>query len=376
MKHFSIVLITYIIFILLFTIFSFTFFNTDIVNFPFLQFSVFSNRLLVGGTYTLFILLFIGYFVYFLNFFSVKKNSRRVPFIKVVAISSLLVFSFPGMLSYDIFNYIASAKVTFFYKENPYVIMPIAFSGEPLLTFMHAANKTALYGPSWILLTYIPHALGLGYFFLTLYMFKLYVFVFYLLTVLLLYRMTKDIFRVGLFALCPLVLIETFVSGHNDIVMMFFAVMSFFMLEKKQIAPAILFLTISILIKFATMFLLPVFLLVVFKIITGKMISWKKMYLYSMTSMLCIFLLSSFREEIYPWYAIWFLVFLPLVEISKRIKVIVFIFTFSLLFRYVPYIVTLNHFGLTPYLKMIVTFIPVLIVISYYYSKRLWQKVF
>ena len=40
--------------------------------------------------------------------------------------------------------------------------MPIEIPNEPYLAFTRAANKTALYGPVWILLTAIPHLLGQG----------------------------------------------------------------------------------------------------------------------------------------------------------------------------------------------------------------------
>ena len=159
----------------------------------------------------------------------VFKDLRFLIFITIV----ILFFSYPGMLSFDIFNYIVTAKVLFFYHENPYIIMPIEFVGDPLLSFTHAANKISLYGASWILITAIPYFVGIGNFLLTLFSFKLFVSMFYLGTVFLIWKISKNLISVALFSLNPLVIIETLVSGHNDIVMVFFSLFSFYILMKK-----------------------------------------------------------------------------------------------------------------------------------------------
>src|SRR5581483_4454944 len=86
---------------------------------------------------------------------------------------SLLLLAYPTMLSFDIFNYIATAKVLFHYHENPYIIMPMEFIGDPLLHYTRAANKVALYAPFWIFITGSPYVLGFKNIFLILFNFKI-----------------------------------------------------------------------------------------------------------------------------------------------------------------------------------------------------------
>lgn len=371
MNHFRSILIPYIILIFSFVIFSYTLLNPDISYLSFLKTNI-VDKSISAYVYAFFVFVFSGFYILVLR----KREKMKLTFLKkIVLISSLLIFSYPAMLSYDIFNYFATAKVTFFYFENPYVVMPIEFIGDPLLDFMHAANKTALYGPVWILLTGIPFLGGFGNFIPVIYLLKILILVFYLLTSALLWRITKDVYAVLLFSLHPLVLIETLVSSHNDIVMMFFAVFAFYLLSKKRVFLAILFLTLSVLIKFATLFLLPVFLYALVKTVRGMHLDWTKVYKYSFFSMLTIFFLSPLREEIYPWYAVWFLIFLPLMKISSAFRAVIIVFSVSLLFRYLPFLLTGTHFGITPPLKWTITFLPVAIAILYFFIVRKWQKV-
>jgi Gpi18-like mannosyltransferase len=279
------------------------------------------------------------------------------------------------MLSYDIFNYIATSKALFFYHENPYIIMPIELIGDPLLLFMHAANKVALYGPSWILLSGIPFLFGSGNFIITLFGFKLFIAVFYFATAFLIWKMSKNIFSVILFALNPLVIIETLIGGHNDIVMIFFALLSFFFLTKRKVFFAILFFILSLLIKYATILLLPVFLHALWRIFKRKEIDWKNIFYFSALIMILGFLLSPIREEIYPWYAIWFLPFVFLVPEKKTLVYVSIFSSFGLLFRYVPYMFSGIHEGLTPILKSLVTFAPAFLILLYLICRKLWEKI-
>ena len=334
----------------------------------------FTNRDQVSILHTVFVLIF------FLIYSQILKNIRmfNIPKVKLLigGTVGILIFSYPAFLSFDIFNYIATAKTLFFYGENPYIVMPIEFTGDSLLLFTHAANKIALYGPVWLGLTAIPFFLGFGNILLTVFSFKVFIALFYLGIVYILWKMTKNLYSVSLFALNPLVLIETLMSSHNDIVMMFFALLSFFLLSSKKLVLAFLFLLFSILIKYAAVFLLPVFFYAALKVIKKEKINWQKVFFLSFISMFAIFLLSHFREEIYPWYAIWFLPFTALILRRKIILYISLAFSFGLLFRYVPFMLYGTHFGIIPIIKNLVTFIPPLLILFYYFFKnKLWLKI-
>lgn len=374
----SVFIFLYIFFLLCFLIFSYLFIDPNLLYLHKLYSGfAFNNRQLTTALYISFILIF------FLFYFLILRLGKRGLFgfkdcrLYLILTIVLLVFSYPAMLSFDIFNYIATSKVLFFYHENPYIIMPVEFTKDPLLLFMHAANKTALYGPVWILLTGIPYLLGFGNFLLTLLNFKLFVVLFYIGTISIIWKISKNFTTLLLFALNPLIIIETLLSGHNDIVMMFFALLSFYLLMKKRIFLAVIFIIVSILIKYATLFLLPIFIYVSIKKIKKTEIKWEKVFSYSAILMIIAFLLSPIREEIYPWYAIWFLPFAFLVPRNKILLYFSVSFSFGLLLRYIPFMFLGTYFGPTPLIKTLVTFAPAIVTLVFIFTKeQLWRKTF
>jgi len=358
------IIFSYAIFLIAFVLFSYFFLDANLFylkNF-YTGFAT-SQRALAAVLYTISIVIFFIFYLIFL-----RKNFSLKVLLGITC--AVLFFSYSAMLSQDIFNYLTTAKVIFKYHENPYIIMPIEFINDSNLLFTHAANKLALYGPFWIILSAIPYFLGIGNFILSLFGFKLLSILFYLGTVALIKKISNSNFSVFLFAFNPLIIIETLVGNHNDIAMIFFAMFSFFLLAKKKILFASLFLILSILIKYATIFLLPVFIFTVFKIIKKQKIDWNKVFFYSSISMIIIFLLSTLREEIYPWYAIWFLSFSFLVPQKRVLLYTSLAFSFGLLFRYIPFMLTGSHFGITPAVKTFVTFVPVILIVIYGYFKK------
>lgn len=367
----KIIIALYSAFLSLFAIFSYAFVDPNISYLKNIYSGfTFSNRLLTTIFFISSIIISFVFYSIFIYLGVKKKISLKEIFILLGITITILFFSYPAMLSYDIFNYVATSKVLFFYHENPYIVMPIEFVGDPLLTFTHAANKIALYGPFWVLLTGIPYFLGFGNFIIILFSFKLFSLLFYLGSVFLIWKISRNILSLILFSFNPLILIETLVSGHNDIVMIFLVLLSFFLLTKKRIFLGISFFVLSIFIKYATVLLIPIFLYVVWRLIRDKVIDWIKVYFFSSLLMLIAFLLSPIREEIYPWYAIWFISFAFLVPNKKILLYVSTAFSFSLLLRYTPYMLTGTYIGQTPFTKEIISFIPPGLVFVYYVLKK------
>lgn len=367
------IVVFYSVFLLLFSLFSYVFIDPNLSYLKSLYSDfAFSNRLLTTIFFISSIIISFVFYSIFIYLGVKKKISLKEIFILLGITIAILFFSYPAMLSYDIFNYVATSKVLFFYQENPYVVMPIEFMGDPLLAFTHAANKIALYGPFWLLLTGIPYLLGFGNFIVILFSFKLLGLLFYLGTAFLIWKISRNILSLILFSLNPLVIIETLISGHNDIVMIFLIFLSFFLLTKKKVFSALLFLILSILIKYTTILLVPVFLFVVWKIIKKKEIHFEKIFYYSSLLMYVAFFLSPVREEIYPWYVIWFISFAFLIPKKKLLLYISIAFSFSLLLRYTPYMITGTYSGQTPVMKEIVSFsFPALVSIYYVFKKKI-----
>src|SRR3989344_6574221 len=137
---------SYPVFLLIVTFFSYFFVDT---HFFYLQW-VFENFQLQRNFKILLLLfviiIFFFYYLYFLSLMKTKKLTQPEGVFLIIVTALCLFPAYPTVFSYDIFNYMATAKVAYFYGENPYVIMPIEFTGDPILRFMHAPNKTALYG--------------------------------------------------------------------------------------------------------------------------------------------------------------------------------------------------------------------------------------
>lgn len=369
--------VSYTVFLLFIVTFSYLFIDPNLFYLKKLYTGfAFQERTITTTVFVVIIFLSFAYYLTLLRLLQKKQLGLKEVKILIGVTIGILFFSYPTLLSYDIFNYIATAKVLFFYNENPYIVMPIEFLGEPMLAFTRAANKVALYGPAWILFTGIPYFLGFGNFLLTLFDFKLFAALFYIATIYLIFRMTNNVLSVVLFGLNPLIVIETLIGGHNDIVMMFFALLSFYFLQKKRILLFICLFIFSVLIKYATLFLLPAFLYTLWKMLKKQTINRRKVFFYASILMYIIFFLSSFREEIYPWYAIWFLSFAFLIPENKRLLLISLLFSFSLLLRYIPFMLTGNYFGFTPLLKIVLTFVTLVIGLGVVLLHRPWRKVY
>jgi hypothetical protein len=271
----------------------------------------------------------------------------------------VLFFSYPAF-SNDIFNYIATAKVTNLYRENPYLVMPIDIPNEPMLKFLQAANKTALYGPTWIAMTVVPYVIGGGSLLATMYATKAIIAGLYLALSYLIWKFTRRITAVVLFAFNPLVILETVVSAHNDVAMMFLAVAGFYALKHKRYAVSFLCMLLSVFVKGATLFLIPVFVYTWVQQKNGKP-EWERIWTLSAVSMFIIFLLSPIREEIYSWYFIWVFTFIALRDKFDLISYVGLGFTFGLPLRFFPFAYTGQWGGTAPVIKKIVTFFPPLV---------------
>ena len=356
-------------------IFSYGFVDT---NFPyqsldFLHKLVYEQRALATILYVGIILsMFV---IYALLLRKAKKINSSTVWKLVWLSAGILLLAYPAF-SNDIFNYIATAKVTYSYGENPYFVMPIEIENEPMLIFMHAANKFALYGVSWITLSAIPHFLGLNNLLLTMFTFKLFIVSFYIGLCLVIWRLSdRKASALIFFALNPLVLLETFVGVHNDVVAMFFALLSYYLLQKRRLYLSLLILVISIFIKYATIFLLPAYIFAFVFTLKKKTIDWDRIWSWSAISMLAIFMLSPLREEMYSWYFIWPISFIALLNLRKSaIGLVVAVFSVGLLLRFVPFIYTREWGGVTPLVKMLVTLIPPIIALIYTYARNAAKK--
>ena len=250
----------------------------------------------------------------------------------IFVVAGILVFSYPAAFSYDFFNYLFTAKTVLVYHQNPYTVTPLQFSGiDPWTNFMRWTHLTSAYTPLWIALSLVPYLAGLGYFILVLFSMKFMIAGFYLLACWALVHAMEitspkqKTYGLVLFALNPLILIESLVSGHNDILLAAFALLSVSMFVRKAYGVAWMFLALSIAAKFMTLFLLPVF--------------WfRRGREWMLAAMLVGLSLVLLRREFLPWYWVWVLPFVALNDQYRKLATFAIIVSLGLAASYAPYL--------------------------------------
>jgi len=293
----------------------------------------FFERSLSSGLY---IGIIIGLFV---SYSAVLKNIRdhqisdRSLWALIFLVFFLLVFSFPAF-SYDFFNYMFTAKTVLLYHKNPYEVIPLQFTGyESWLSFMHWTHLPSAYAPLWIVFTLFPYFFGFGYFLWILWNLKLFVGLFYIggawvIARLLRHESEEDrLYGIALYAFNPLILIETLISGHNDIVMVFFALIAIMFLQKKNMIVSFFWLSVSIALKEITFMLFPLY---IFR---------KNRYLpVILMGLGLIAFLLIFKREILPWYGVWVIPFAAIMPRVKKFLPLLFGFSLGLLLYYIPFL--------------------------------------
>lgn len=269
----------------------------------------------------------------------------------ILCITILLLFSYPAF-SYDIFNYMFTAKTVLVYHKNPYAVIPLQFTGvEPWLSFMRWTHLPSAYTPFWILLSLPAYLLGLGYFLTTLWSIKALAVGGYIGLVWFVGKILKkkdskyQALGMAIVALNPLVIFETLVSGHNDIIMMAFAMMAVYALVSGKKITSFFLMSVATALKLMTIFLLPV-------LAFGYRPVW---FLGVMVVGLAIVVL---QREILPWYFVWIVPFVALLPRKNWLLLLSGAFSLGLLLRYAPYFYFGHWNDPVPMIKLWVTIVP------------------
>ncbi|MGH7245737.1 MAG: hypothetical protein ACREGI_02265 [Candidatus Levyibacteriota bacterium] len=321
--------------------------------------------------YIIILAVFFLFYFFFILFAIKKKISQRAIWIVVIATTIILTFSY-NAFSYDLFNYIFDAKIITHYHLNPYFHKALDFPNDPMLGFMHWTQRTYVYGPLWLVLTVPFSFIGLQYFLPTFFLFKILVSGFFLGTVYFLSKLIKkyapqqELLGVVLFALNPLVIIESLVSSHNDIVMIFFALWGIYLLHEKKYMLGLLSIIVSPLVKQATVFLiLPAFFYSFIRMFMKNIAFSFKFFLIAAA----IFIGAGFvfvlqQREMQPWYFIWLLPFFSFFTINKYTINFVIGTSLGLLLRYAPFLYQGNWDGVAVPIRFYVSIITPMVFVG------------
>ncbi len=340
--------IGYVLFAIFFAIYSYS--QVDL-NLTFDQSSAylsFQKQLTYLGFYQrnwsmiIFLFLSLGLFaLYFLMIKQIRAKSQSPLewLLPIIFVAIVLGFSYPSF-SYDIFNYVFNTKMVWIYHTNPHLDVAASFPQDTWIRFMRNTHTPAPYGYGWTLLSLMPGVATLtSNFKLSLGLMKLFIGLFWLGQLFFLNKIIKEYFpkenwRWFLFALNPLVLIETLGVGHNDVVMMCLVLISLrFLLKSKKLMSkefifSLIFLIASVTIKYATIILLPLWLLKPY---------FKRLDLGMWGGIALLAVMFTRPDQLHSWYLIWAFSLAVLAENKWGIALFTAA-TFGALIRYAPYL--------------------------------------
>lgn len=335
------------------------------------------------STYLYIGILVIFSFLYFWTLWLVhKKKLTRKYLWAIILIGTVILFASYNTFSYDLFNYIFDAKIITHYHQNPYLHKALDFPGDPMLSFMHWTDRVYPYGPAWLGLTIPLSFVGANIFIITFYLFKLLMTGSFLLSVWLIEKIcektktTDALFALAFFALNPLVIIESLVSAHNDIVMMCFALLGIYLVIRQKYVWSIISLALSIAIKFATAIIVPFYLIGLFYALKKKPIPWEKLFILMAIIMIGGVVAASIRTNFQPWYLLYCLPFAALVSKKYFVFIPAVICSILSLVTYVPFLYLGNWDKPVPQflkdLHSVFIVVSILVVIGMFFMKKFY----
>jgi hypothetical protein len=166
----------------------------------------------------------------------------------------------------DLFYYINELKLTFSYRQNPYLVTVLpAYESDPFADFGWPLHVPLAYGPAWVLLSGIPTLLvGFDDLLSLLLAYKAYSLLFVILCGVLIaaYQDEQQTRWLAAYTFLanPLIWFEGVANAHNDLLMTCFLLAAVLALKRDSWL-AFPLLTLSALIKMFPVVLMPVFAL-------------------------------------------------------------------------------------------------------------------
>lgn len=206
----------------------------------------------------LFALYYLGYRVLALNA-QVPVWAVYLPPV-TFALALMAIYPFGG---WDLFLYISQGRLYTTHDLNPFLVTPQDAPSDPFFAYSSWWPHPSTYGPAWQMIASLVSLIGGSNLWLSILVFKVLVTVFFFASVVLVYLILRthhpEARHLGAFLMAwnPLLLFEIAGNGHNDIVMVFFALLSIYLLTAKRLLWPLPLLTISVLVKYSFGLLVP-----------------------------------------------------------------------------------------------------------------------
>lgn len=243
----------------------------------------------------------------FLYFLIIKKQNKIFKSAKqIIALIAIISFVFMLILPYlssDIYYYIGDSWLASRYNENPYYVtvenlQEQGKNDEILDNTGYWKATTTVYGPIWNSIAKFLVSFSFGSITVALFIFKAASYLIHVLNSYLIYKITKSKKYMLIYGLNPFVLIQFLSNVHNDIYLVLFILLAlYFLVKKKNIIFTLLFLAISISIKYSTVLLVPFILIYCFR---NKTIPKRILYCMisgiSIIAMIILFYLPYYKD--------------------------------------------------------------------------------
>lgn len=301
------------------------------------------NRLLSTSLFIAIIVLLFIFYGLFLFLSGKNKINKRQIWHLIIPTSAILIFSY-NAFSYDIFNYIFDAKIITYYHQNPYLYRALDFPRDPMLSFMHWTHRYYPYGPIWLVLTVPLSFIGFNYFLFTFFLFKSLGALSYLGTAFFISKILRkvspkdELFGLIFFAMNPLIIVEGLVSSHNEMPMIFFAMLSLFLFFEEKYTRSFISLLLSAGIKFVTILLFPVYLINYIFSKKNKKINFELTIIPTTILMAVAVIVASLRTNFQPWYLLFAIPFASLTPKKYYIFIPTFVMSFFAILEYSPFL--------------------------------------
>lgn len=212
--------------------------------------------------------------LFIIYFLLSKKIINSKQSFKIILLFALL-FSFTQFFikpldSYDINVYINQSRKFSHFKKNPYLQNIDIFKNDDWknASLDQWSIKSSVYGPAFIYFGSIINTISCKNFTTAFYLYKISFLIIHLLLIILIYKSfgTKGAF---LYSWNPLINFQIINNAHNDILIVFFLVLSLIFINNKtkliNLFGSLAALILSFLIKYTTIYFLPLYLIFLFQ---------------------------------------------------------------------------------------------------------------
>lgn len=247
--------------------------NKTIYNFSYAFRCIFENKGILSTNYfngilfiTLFSLLFLLYFIILKNIKNIFNT--KIKLFAFIVVTGILFMIMIPTTSWDVYSYIGNGWVDSNYNENPYYVSVQDVINENGIDEMLGKvarcwlDEPVIYGPIWSLICRILTSISFGNITFSLYTFKFTFLIVYILSSLLIYKITNKKLFTAMFALNPFILFEFLSNVHNDIFLVFFVLLAiYFIKNKNNTFMSVACIAIATGIKYLSILLLPFILI-------------------------------------------------------------------------------------------------------------------